>query len=167
MALINCPECVKQISDQAASCPNCGMPRQKTVNASLSTTPKKQEVIRCPKCYSTNLHVDKKGFSGGKAFVGAITVGNLGLLAGTIGSNDILITCLKCGHKFNPVKDAKRKRDQEAQERMSKENPAGMAIAAICGATAFLLLFISGVSIWWSVFVFLAGIIVPLFTGKK
>lgn len=123
MALINCPECGKQISDQAASCPNCGMPRQKTVNASLSTTPKKQEVIRCPKCYSTNLHVDKKGFSGGKAFVGAITVGNLGLLAGTIGSNDILITCLKCGHKFNPVKDAKRKRDQEAQERMSKENP--------------------------------------------
>lgn len=66
MALINCPECGKQISDQAASCPNCGMPRQKTVNASLSTTPKKQEVIRCPKCYSTNLHVDKKGSAGGR-----------------------------------------------------------------------------------------------------
>ncbi len=27
MALVQCPECAKQISDQAASCPNCGAPR--------------------------------------------------------------------------------------------------------------------------------------------
>ena len=26
MALINCPECNKQISDKAAACPNCGCP---------------------------------------------------------------------------------------------------------------------------------------------
>ena len=26
MALIKCPECGKQISDRAASCPNCGCP---------------------------------------------------------------------------------------------------------------------------------------------
>ena len=26
MALINCPECGKQISDKAAACPNCGAP---------------------------------------------------------------------------------------------------------------------------------------------
>ena len=26
MALINCPECKKEISDKAASCPNCGNP---------------------------------------------------------------------------------------------------------------------------------------------
>ncbi|SHO50614.1 zinc-ribbon domain-containing protein [Anaerocolumna xylanovorans] len=26
MALINCPECNKEISDKAASCPNCGYP---------------------------------------------------------------------------------------------------------------------------------------------
>lgn len=26
MALINCPECGKEISDQAVSCPNCGTP---------------------------------------------------------------------------------------------------------------------------------------------
>ena len=28
MALIQCPECNQQISDQAASCPHCGMPLQ-------------------------------------------------------------------------------------------------------------------------------------------
>lgn len=26
MALINCPECGKQVSDQAGACPNCGCP---------------------------------------------------------------------------------------------------------------------------------------------
>ena len=26
MALINCPECNKEISDKAKSCPNCGLP---------------------------------------------------------------------------------------------------------------------------------------------
>ena len=26
MALINCPECGKEISDKAVSCPNCGCP---------------------------------------------------------------------------------------------------------------------------------------------
>lgn len=30
MALIKCPECGKQISSQAASCPNCGYPVRKT-----------------------------------------------------------------------------------------------------------------------------------------
>lgn len=30
MALIKCPECGKEISDQAASCPNCGCPIKKT-----------------------------------------------------------------------------------------------------------------------------------------
>lgn len=34
MALINCPECGKEISDQAATCPNCGNP------ISSSATPK-------------------------------------------------------------------------------------------------------------------------------
>jgi predicted amidophosphoribosyltransferase len=26
MALINCPECAKQISDKATACPHCGLP---------------------------------------------------------------------------------------------------------------------------------------------
>ncbi len=30
MALINCPECSKQISDKAVSCPNCGYPLNAT-----------------------------------------------------------------------------------------------------------------------------------------
>ena len=58
--------------------------------------------IVCPKCGSNQLSANKKGFSGAKAVGGAILTGGIGLLAGTIGSNDILITCLACGKTFKP-----------------------------------------------------------------
>jgi predicted nucleic-acid-binding Zn-ribbon protein len=58
--------------------------------------------IACPKCGSHDLHADKKGFSGQKAVAGAVLTGGIGLLAGTIGSNKINITCLKCGNTFAP-----------------------------------------------------------------
>ncbi len=54
----------------------------------------------CPKCRSRELHSQHKGFSGGKALAGAVLTGGIGLLAGTIGSKDVQITCLKCGNKF-------------------------------------------------------------------
>lgn len=46
MSLINCPECNKEISDKAVSCPNCGFPIQEQVSKlkSSSTTD------ICPKC---------------------------------------------------------------------------------------------------------------------
>lgn len=58
--------------------------------------------IHCPKCGSTQITAEKKGFSGGKAAAGAVLTGGIGLLAGTIGSNDIIITCLACGNQFKP-----------------------------------------------------------------
>ena len=58
--------------------------------------------IKCPKCGSTQLTANKKGFSGKKAVGGALLTGGIGLLAGTIGSNKIKITCLACGHQFKP-----------------------------------------------------------------
>lgn len=94
MALIECSECKKEISDKAQSCPHCGNP----INA---TSTNQEEILCCPKCGSSQLHSDKKGFSGGKAVAGAVLTGGIGLLAGTIGSGDIKITCLKCGNKFN------------------------------------------------------------------
>lgn len=58
--------------------------------------------IHCPNCNSTQLTAHKKGFSGKKAVVGGLLTGGLGLMAGTIGSNKIIITCLACGHEFRP-----------------------------------------------------------------
>ena len=58
--------------------------------------------ITCPKCLSDQIHAGKKGFSGKNAVAGAILTGGVGLLAGTIGSNKIVITCLSCGHEWQP-----------------------------------------------------------------
>lgn len=58
--------------------------------------------VLCTKCGSSQLTAHKQGFSGKKAVGGAILTGGIGLLAGTIGSNKILITCLSCGNTFRP-----------------------------------------------------------------
>lgn len=58
--------------------------------------------VKCPKCLSTQITANKKGFSGTNAVAGAILTGGVGLLAGTIGSNKVKITCLSCGYTFNP-----------------------------------------------------------------
>ncbi len=43
MALINCPECNKQISDFAVNCPNCGYPLQKQ-NFETKSTPQNRNI---------------------------------------------------------------------------------------------------------------------------
>lgn len=93
MALVICPECKKDVSDKAYSCPHCGYP----INQQLI---QQEEFLCCPYCFSRELHSEHKGFSGGKALAGVMVAGGIGLLAGTIGSRDTQITCLKCGKKF-------------------------------------------------------------------
>ena len=61
-----------------------------------------QPKISCPKCGSDQFHAGRKGFSGKKAVAGAVLTGGIGLLAGTIGSNKILLSCLNCGNKWRP-----------------------------------------------------------------
>lgn len=57
-------------------------------------------IMHCPKCNSTQLTANPRGFSAGKAVVGTALFGVIGLAAGAIGNNKIKITCLKCGHEF-------------------------------------------------------------------
>lgn len=63
-----------------------------------------QEPIRCPKCGSTQITANKKGFNIGKAVVGDLAVGAVGLLAGGIGKDKVIITCLNCGYKWKAGK---------------------------------------------------------------
>lgn len=65
---------------------------------------KKKEVktLQCPKCNSNLISANKKGFGLGKAVVGGVLTGGVGLLAGFIGSRKIYLTCLNCGHRWNP-----------------------------------------------------------------
>lgn len=41
----------------------------------------------------------------GKAIGGAAVLGNVGLLGGLLGSKKVIITCLKCGHQWQPGKN--------------------------------------------------------------
>lgn len=60
----------------------------------------KQGVVYCPKCLSTSVTGDKKGFGIGKAVVGASLVGGLGLMAGNINAKKVRLTCMKCGYQW-------------------------------------------------------------------
>lgn len=62
----------------------------------------KEGIVYCPKCYSTQITANKKGFSLGKAAAGTLIAG--GVLLGAVGKNKIEVTCLKCGNKWKAGK---------------------------------------------------------------
>ena len=59
-----------------------------------------KSMAMCPKCGSTSLSGNKKGFGIGKAVVGGFVAGPIGLVAGNIGAKNVQVTCLNCGKKF-------------------------------------------------------------------
>lgn len=72
--------------------------------------------VYCSNCNSSNVTAQKHGFSAGKAVAGAVLTGGIGVLAGLHGSTDIDITCLNCGHKWNPRKLFEQKRKDQFQK---------------------------------------------------
>lgn len=61
-----------------------------------------EDAVDCPKCGSTQIMATKKGFGVGKAAVGAVLLGPIGLAGGMMGSNQIMLSCMKCGHQWKP-----------------------------------------------------------------
>lgn len=58
--------------------------------------------VRCPKCSSTQISANKKGFNIGQALVGGVASFGVGVVAGLWGSNEIRLNCLRCGHRWKP-----------------------------------------------------------------
>ena len=97
-------------------CPNCGnitpansriLPKENSAhisNTSASHAPQKKkkdsDTVSCPKCGSTQIQMTKKGFGLGKAAVGGLLLGPVGLLGGAIGANNVQRVCVKCRYKF-------------------------------------------------------------------
>ena len=79
-------------------------PKEHQVITHPPTPQQEDENVKCPRCSSTQLHAGDKGFGLGKAAVGGILIGPIGLLGGLIGSKKTMITCLKCGHKWQAGK---------------------------------------------------------------
>ena len=72
------------------------MTEQQPQNSSQLDQQKSTEPLKCPRCGSTQIHVDKKGFDAGNACCGAILLGPLGILCGAGGANKLRKTCLNC-----------------------------------------------------------------------
>jgi tellurium resistance protein TerD len=62
----------------------------------------KSDQIRCPKCNSSQIMGGQRGFSGGKSVGFGLLLGPVGFLAGLHGSKKIVVSCLNCGHKWEP-----------------------------------------------------------------
>jgi len=97
----------------AQKSPSPASPKPHAVSAPISQKSQAKQRIAenkasgvacCPKCGSTSLSANKKGFSLGKAAAGAFVAGPVGLVGGTLGANKLEVTCLNCGHKFRPGK---------------------------------------------------------------
>jgi hypothetical protein len=70
---------------------------------SVQVGAKDQTGMVCPRCGSTTLTAQKRGFKVGRAIVGTLAAGGLGgIVAGAAGKNKIVITCLKCGKEWRP-----------------------------------------------------------------
>lgn len=99
--LIQCSECGGSVSDKAASCPHCGCPiAPAETPAPAPSGDGKTEYLCCPQCKSRELQPEKRGFSTGKALMGAFVFGPYGILAGNSGARDEYLVCLKCGNRF-------------------------------------------------------------------
>ena len=87
-AVVACKVCGNGVAELATSCPTCGemLPGLR---------------IKCSNCHSIHITIQKKGFGLGKAVVGDLLVGPIGLIGGSIGSKDTQYVCLSCGNKWN------------------------------------------------------------------
>lgn len=97
--------------------------------------------LYCPKCGSDKLTANKHGFSAGKAIVGGVLTGGVGLLAGMHGSKKIDIICLSCGNKFKPGqgKTTNNSETKIIQNNITKQNDnVNRIVCSNCNTENFL-----------------------------
>lgn len=78
-------------------------------NQKIIIKSRKQEAMEngeacCPKCGSTSLTANKKGFGLIKGATGVVVAGPIGAIFAGHGKNKVIVTCLSCGKQFKPGK---------------------------------------------------------------
>lgn len=93
--IIPCPTCGKNISTESEICVHCGYPLKKKLieNGILQSTPTPRPThstanqVRCPKCGSTSITTEERGYD---------------IMWGFLGSSSKKNLCQKCGYKWWP-----------------------------------------------------------------
>lgn len=61
-------------------------------------------IVCCPKCGSASVTAQKKGFGFVRGAIGMSVGIDVGLVAGGLGANKVILTCMNCGHQWKPGK---------------------------------------------------------------
>lgn len=106
--------------------------------AGALSEPGPESGLRCPRCQSTRITAGKKGFGIGKAIVGGLLLGPVGLLGGFIGSKKIEFACLSCQQRWTPEenRDYARWLDEQkskAQDIINRYKGQDMLDAIVAG----------------------------------
>ena len=70
MALINCPECGREISDKATNCPNCGCPVKSNLSDNDTILCKLDGVVDTVVLYKNRIVIEKKNILSSRTFRG-------------------------------------------------------------------------------------------------
>ncbi|MED4228357.1 TerD family protein [Neobacillus cucumis] len=122
--------------NQSSNQPAYGYP-QTNYSAPPSHSSYAGDDIMCPRCHSTNVSTGKKGFGIGKAAIGGLILGPVGLLGGFLGKNQLKFTCNHCGSSWSPSQtdymewaNNQKKRAQELFYRYKSQDLLDSVVAA-------------------------------------
>ena len=95
--------------------------------------------MACPRCNSTQVTAGKKGFGLGKAAIGGVLLGPVGLLAGFIGSKNMEFACLTCKERWSSASNTNtaqwlQKQTENARNIVSKYMGKDLTEALVAGS---------------------------------